>query len=99
MLFAAAAVYSYLPSRDADNTVWYDCRYTCRTYYTGSVDVGNETCLQSLLCDRRLTRILVIGISLVVIYGGGLQSLKLRCFLAAAVYSYLPRRNANSAVA
>ena len=39
-----AAAYRYLPSRDAKNTVWHDCRYTCRADYAGSVDVDNESC-------------------------------------------------------
>ena len=61
MIFFQQAAYRYLSSRDANNTVWQDCRYTPHAYYTGSVDVGNEICPQSLLRDRQFTRSLAVG--------------------------------------
>ena len=45
-------------------TTRYDmtnCRYTPRAYYTGDVDVGNESCPQSLLRDRQLKGSLIVG--------------------------------------
>ena len=69
--------------------------------FLGSVDVGNESCPQSLLRDRQFTSSLVVGTQ----FGRFMRwlfVLKLEAatvFAAAAVYSYLPSRDANSSMA
>ena len=73
--------------------------------HTGSVDVGIESCPQSLLLDRQFTRSLVVGSQtgryIFWLFVSKLEAAKKKKMQQqqGAACSYLPSRDANSAMA